>query len=438
MATEIRREQTGDSASSAGTTSAPDAQAIQELKLEFGGEIIYPGDAGYDTARRVWNGAIDRRPALIARCTGLADVLAAVKFAREHRLLVAVRGGGHNVAGNATCDGEIVIDLSPMKAIAVDPAQRIAHAEPGLTWGEFDAATQAHGLACTGGIQSTTGIAGFTLGGGFGYLARKHGLTCDNLLSAQVVIADGRVLTASKHENADLFWGLRGGGGNFGIVTRFDVQLHPLGDVLGGMLIYPIERAREVIRVYRDFVKDAPDELFTILALMTAPSIPELPQELQGQLVPAILVCYSGDPHEGASVLQPLRDFEPPAADLLKVTAYGDVQTMLDAGQPTGTTELLEIGVLHRLHGRGHRDHSLARRAARLSFLQGTAPAHGRGDRPRAARRDRLRTPGGAFPDQYQRRLDRHRRISRRISAGRVTSGARCCPTRPEEYTSIS
>jgi FAD/FMN-containing dehydrogenase len=328
MATDIKREQTGDSAS--------EPQAIREFETHFAGEIVRPWDAGYESARRVWNGAIDRHPALIARCTGLADVQAAVKFAREQGLQVAVRGGGHNVAGNATCDDGIVIDLSPMKEIAIDPAQRIAHAEPGLTWGEFDAATQAHGLACTGGIQSTTGIAGFTLGGGFGYLARKHGLTCDNLLSAQVVTADGRVLTASARENADLFWGLRGGGGNFGIVTRFDLQLYPLGDVLGGMVIYPIERAREVMRFYRDFVRGAPDELFTILALVTAPPAPEVPRELEGKLVLAILVCYSGDPNEGERVLQPLRASEPAAADLVKVTTYREVQTMLDAANPPG------------------------------------------------------------------------------------------------------
>jgi FAD/FMN-containing dehydrogenase len=336
MATDITRKQLHDSIVSTGTSGVVDAQTFQELAADFGGQIVRPGDDGYDEARRVWNAAIDKHPALIARCTGLADVVAAVRFARKLGLLVAVRGGGHNVAGNATCDGGIVIDLSPMKGIAIDQEQQIAYAEPGLTWGEFDAATQAHGLALTGGIQSTTGIAGFTLGGGFGYLARKHGLTCDNLLSAQVVTADGQVLTASKDENADLLWGLRGGGGNFGIVTRFDLQLHPLGEVFGGMLIYPIERAREVIRFYRDFAKVEPDELFTILALLTAPPLPAVPQELKSKLVLAIFVCYSGDPHEGARVLEPLRTFGPPAADLLKVTAYREVQTMTDAANPPG------------------------------------------------------------------------------------------------------
>ena len=241
---------------------------------------------------------IDQHPALIARCANTQDVVACVHFARAHDLLVAIRGGGHNVAGHATCEGGLVIDLSQMKRIAIDPQRRIAYAQPGATWGEFDAATQAHGLALTGGVQSTTGIAGFTLGGGFGYLARKHGLTCDNLLSAKVVTADGRVLAASKSENADLFWGLRGGGGNFGIVTGFELQLHPLGPVYGGMLVYPVERAGAVMRFYRDLIRDVPDELFTILAFVTAPAAPNLPVAMRGQPVMNILVCYAGDPHD--------------------------------------------------------------------------------------------------------------------------------------------
>ena len=309
---------------------------VQRFAAGLRGTVIQPGDADYDAARQVWNAMIDRRPALIVRCAGVADVLSAVEFARAHHLPVAVRGGGHNVAGNATCDDGMVIDLSPMKSIRIDPARRVARAEPGLTWGEFDHETQALGLALTGGIQSTTGIAGFTLGGGFGYLARKHGLTCDNLLSADVVTADGQLLTASDTQNADLFWGLRGGGGNFGIVTSFEFRLIPLGPVFGGLLIYPAARARDVLRSYREFVTTVPDELFTIPIFSTAPAAPYLPPHLHGQPVLSIAVCYAGPPDVGERIVQPLRAFGPPAVDLLGPMRYTDVQTLLDAANPRG------------------------------------------------------------------------------------------------------
>jgi FAD/FMN-containing dehydrogenase len=310
--------------------------ATHELAAQVRGKVITPGDEDYDTSRRVWNGMIDRHPALIVRCAGTSDALNAVRFAREHGLVVAVRGGGHNVAGNGTCDGGMVIDLSGMKGIRIDPIRRTAHASPGLTWGEFDHETQAFGLALTGGIQSTTGIAGFTLGGGFGYLARKHGLTCDNMLSADVVTADGRFLTASAGENADLFWGLRGGGGNFGVVTSFEVRLFPLGPVLGGMLVYPFARAREVLRFYREFVTAVPDELFTILLFSTAPAAPHVPTHLHNRSVLNIIVCYAGQPEEGERVLRPLRSFGPPEADLVTTRPYTQMQTLLDAANPPG------------------------------------------------------------------------------------------------------
>src|SRR5574341_56899 len=231
--------------------TALDDAAIAELSRHFRGALIRPGDAPYDAERRIWNGAIDRRPALIARCTGATDVRAAVGFARERELVVAVRGGGHNVAGTAVCDGGIVIDLSPMKGMRVDPRRRTAKAQPGLLWGEFDRETQTFGLACPGGIVTHTGIAGLTLGGGFGWLQRKYGLTCDNLLSADVVTADGQFLTVSDKKHADLFWGLRGGGGNFGIATSFEYRLHSVGpQVLAGVLVHPAERAVEVLRFY--------------------------------------------------------------------------------------------------------------------------------------------------------------------------------------------
>ncbi len=312
------------------------SSSVDDLASQLRGALIRPGDRGYDEARHIWNGMIDKHPALIARCADTHDVATCVQYARANKMLVAVRGGGHNVAGNAVCDDGLVIDLSLMKQITVDPKRRVARAQPGLTWGEFDAATQAQGLALTGGIQSTTGIAGFTLGGGFGYLARKHGLTCDNLLSAQVVTADGHVLTASKNENGDLFWGLRGGGGNFGIVTEFELQLYPLGPIYGGMLVYPIERAREVMRYYSDRSKNEPDELFTILLFSNAPATPVIPTELQGQPVMSLIACYSGDPEQGGRTIAPFRKQYPPAADLVAIKPYPTMQTMLDAANPSG------------------------------------------------------------------------------------------------------
>ena len=230
------------------TTEGADAileeAAVQGFAADLRGPLLRPGDGGYDEARKVWNGMIDRRPALIARCAGVADVIAAVRFARTHGLLVSVRGGGHNITGNAVCEGGLMIDLSPMKGVRVDPADRTARAEAGLTWGEYNRETQAFGLASTGGVVSTTGIAGLTLGGGLGWLMGKHGLSCDNLISADLVTADGALVTASAERNSDLFWGLRGGGGNFGVVTSFEYQLHPVGPVLAGMVIHPMARAK--------------------------------------------------------------------------------------------------------------------------------------------------------------------------------------------------
>jgi FAD/FMN-containing dehydrogenase len=308
---------------------------IADLARYFRGELIRRDDTSYHAARRIWNGAIDRYPALIARCTGVADVLTAVRFARERELVVAVRGGGHNVAGTATCDDGIVIDLSPMKAMWVDPVDRKARAQPGLLWGEFDHETQTFGLAAPGGIVTHTGIAGLTLGGGLGWLMRRHGLTCDNLLSADVVTAGGELVRASAEENADLFWGLRGGGGNFGIVTSFEYRLHPVGPtVLAGVILHPAARAREVLDFYRHFIASAPDELMTIVVLRMAP--PSLPAEIRGQPVVIIAVCYAGSVEEGERALKPLRRFGEPLADLIQPTPYVSHQAMLDAGVPHG------------------------------------------------------------------------------------------------------
>lgn len=315
-------------------TKAGTPASLREI---FRGELLQPGDDGYETARRIWNGAIDRRPGLIARCTGVADVLAAVRFARERNLVVAVRGGGHNVAGTAVCDDGLVIDLSPMKGMRVDPAARTARAEPGLLWGEFDRETQVFGLAGPGGIVTHTGIAGLTLGGGIGWLMRRHGLTCDNLRSADVVTADGRFVTASAMENPDLFWGIRGGGGNFGIVTSFEFQLHPVGPtVLAGPVFYPAARAGEVLRLYRDYARAAPPELTTILSLRHAPAVPFLPEHLHGKPVIAIIVCHAGAIEAAERVVAPLRRFGPPLVDLIKPTAYTAHQGLFDATVPHG------------------------------------------------------------------------------------------------------
>lgn len=300
---------------------------VAGLRAAIRGEVITPNDAGYDEARAVWNGMIDRAPALIVRCTDESDVITAVGFARAHDLLLAVRGGGHSAAGLAVCDGGIVIDLSRMKGIAVDPVRRTVRAQGGVTWGELDRETQTFGLATTGGAISTTGIAGLTLGGGLGWLMRSHGLACDNLLSVEMVTADGRLLTVSEHEHADLLWGVRGGGGNFGIVTSFEFRLHPVETVLAGMLVHPLERAGEVLRFYRDFTRSAPDELTVFASLMTTP---------EGVPVLALVVCYNGPVVAGEEALRPLRSFGPPIADQIAPMPYTQLQSMLDEAFPHG------------------------------------------------------------------------------------------------------
>jgi len=303
----------------------------------FEGWVLAPGDPGYEEARAVWNGAIDRHPAFIAGSTGPADVAAALRFARERDLPVAVRGGGHSVAGTSVCDDGVVIDLSPIKAIQMDPAARTARAGAGLRWGEFDAATQAFGLATTGGQMSETGIAGLTLGGGIGWLMRRHGLTVDNVLSADVVLADGRTVTANEHDHADLFWALRGGGGNFGIVTSFTYRLHPVGpEVLAGPVIWPLEDAPEVLRFYRGFADGAPREVNTIVALRKAPPLPFLPVELQERPVCIVAMAYFGDPEQAEPALSPIRSFGRPLLDMVARRPYTGLQSMFDAGVPHG------------------------------------------------------------------------------------------------------
>lgn len=326
------------------------AAVIQGLAANFRGQLIRSDDQGYEQARAVFNGMIDRRPALIARCTGVADVISAVDFARENELTVAVRGGGHSVPGYGTCDGGLVIDLSPMKGIRVDPEARTAHAEGGVVWGELDRETQAFGLAVTGGRVSGTGIAGLTLGGGSGWIERKCGFTVDNLLSVDLVTADGSFLRASESENPDLFWGLRGGGGNFGIATSLEYRLHPVGPiVLGGLLMYPAERAGEVLRFYRDFMQSAPDELCGGCIFITAPPEPFIPEPVQGTQLLAILVCYVGPVEEGEEAIRPLREALPPAMDLVQPMPYTALQSLIDAGSPPGRQQYWKAGFLNEL-----------------------------------------------------------------------------------------
>jgi len=318
-------------------TAVIDEEAAQTLKAGLRGEVILPDDEGYETARRVWNGLIDRRPALIARCAGAADVLDAVRFAHANDLVVAVRGGGHNLGGFGTCDGGIVIDLSLMKGIRVDPRSRVVRAEGGVKWGELDHETQAFGLATTGGLVSTTGIAGLTLGGGSGWLSRKHGFSCDNLLSADVATADGRLLTASHDENDDLFWGLRGGGGNFGIVTSFEYRVHPVGPmILGGAVFYPVEQAMDFLRFYREWTPTLPDEVGTDAAFLTAPEAPFIPEHLQGTPMIGLALCYSGPLEGGEEAIKGLREFGPPAIDLVGPMPYTALQGMFDPFFPHG------------------------------------------------------------------------------------------------------
>ena len=303
----------------------------------FAGELMRPGDPGYDDARQVFNAMIDRRPALIARCTNADDVVAAVNLARDERLPVSIYGGGHGVTGSAVVDAGVCIDLRGMKGVDVDPEARTVRAEGGLNWGELDAATQEHGLAVTGGRVKDTGVAGLTLGSGSGWLERKLGFTCDNLIAAEVVTADGRKVTASEDENPELFWGLRGGGGNFGVVTAFHFRLHPVGPiVLGGMLMFPAQLAGELVRFYRGFMADAPDELGSGLAFISAPPADFVPEPVRGKPVVGCVVCWCGDPAEGEEVVRPLREFGPPAIDMVQPMPYVALQAMLEPGNPKG------------------------------------------------------------------------------------------------------
>jgi len=316
---------------------ASDKAALGELTSTFGGELVCPGDPGYDEQRRVWNASIDRRPALVARCSGTADVSEAIRFARRTALPLAVRSGGHSFPGHSVCDDGVVADLRRMNEIQVDPEARTATVGAGTLLGELDRATQAHGLVVPAGIVTHTGVAGLTLGGGIGWVMRKYGLTIDQLLSVEMVTAEGEVVRASESENADLFWGIRGGGGNFGVVTEFEFRLNPLGPaVLAGPIFWPMADSPQVLRFYRDWIADTPDDLMTIVVHRMAPELDFIPPEIQGKPVVAVICCWAGDVEEGERVLRPLRSFGSPVLDLCEPKPFVEHQEMFDPSFPHG------------------------------------------------------------------------------------------------------
>ena len=291
-------------------------EVVTELRSRVRGTLLLPGDPGFDAARTVWNAMVDRKPALIVRCAGVADIMLALSLARERGLLVSVRGGGHNIAGSAVCDGGVMIDLCAMKSVRVDPQSRRAYAEPGATLADLDHETQAFGLATPTGINSTTGVAGLTLGGGFGWLTRRFGMTVDNLLSAELVTADGKLVRASARENPELFWAIRGGGGNFGIVTLFEFQLHPVGpELLSGLVVYPFEQAKALLARYRELVQDGPEELNVWAVVRQAPPLPFLPPEVHGRPVLIFPFLYTGDIEAGRKAIEPLRTLGTPLGE---------------------------------------------------------------------------------------------------------------------------
>ncbi len=324
---------------------------MTSLRDTFSGQILTPADGpDFDTARIAFNAMFDRRPTLIARAATVADVISALSFARSAKLPIAIRGGGHSVAGYSTIDTGILIDLGAMKGIDIDAGATTVRVQPGVTWGELDRATQAHGLATTGGRMTTTGVAGFTLGSGSGWLERLHGLAADNLISAEVVTADGRVLKASETDNPELFWGLRGGGGNFGVVTEFEFRLHPVGPlVYGGMVLYPLSSAPEVCRSFRDFMRNAPREIGAGIVLMHAPPAPFVPLSLQGRPAVAVMAGHWGSVEEGEAALAPLREFGDPAVVMMQPIPYVEFQALTDAGNPAGRRNYWHSEVLSDL-----------------------------------------------------------------------------------------
>ncbi|TDO59996.1 FAD/FMN-containing dehydrogenase [Kribbella sp. VKM Ac-2571] len=323
---------------------------LGELAGELRGELVRPTDPSYDEARSIWNAAHDKRPALIVRCRGVADVIRAVEFARSEGLTLAVRGGGHSIPGFSTTDGGLVIDLSPMNSVRVDPDRRVIVAQGGCVWGDVDAEAQAFGLAVTGGLVSTTGVAGFTLGGGIGWLVRRCGLACDNLVGADVVTADGRYLHTSEDENAELLWALRGGGGNFGVVTSFEFKAHDVGPtVYAGLVFYPGDQAAQVLRGFGVAAGAAPDELSLAINLTTAPQLPFLPEEVHGKPIVAVLGMWSGRPEDGEAATKSFRELAPVVADLFGPMPYTAMQTLLDPLFPRGMRNYFRSAFFHDL-----------------------------------------------------------------------------------------
>jgi len=312
-------------------------ESLDGLRMRLRGPVFAPGDLGYEESRTVWNAMIDRKPAVVARCLGIADVIACVRFARENELLLCIKGGGHNIAGLATADGALILDMSLMRGVWVDPHRKVAHAQAGCLLGDVDRETQVHGLAAVLGFVSLTGIAGLTLGGGFGYLTRRWGWTSDTVAGMDVVTADARLVRASSDENADLFWGLRGGGGNYGVVTGFDYALHPVGpEVVGGVVAWPASEAPGVLELYRTLAEKAPPELTLVVLMRPAPPAPWLPKDMHGKPIVAMLACYSGSLVEGEKAVAPIKSFGKPIGDVLVRRPYAQMQSLLDATQPKG------------------------------------------------------------------------------------------------------
>jgi FAD/FMN-containing dehydrogenase len=317
-------------------TSGVEEAQVQAFQASLRGQLIRPGDSNYDEVRAVYNGMIDKRPAFIARCANVADVIRSVNFGRENGLTVAIRGGGHNGPGLGTCDDGLVIDLSPMKGVRVDPVAKTVRVEGGCTWGDVDHATHVFGLATPSGIMSTTGVGGLTLGGGLGHLARSCGLTIDNLLAVDMVLADGSFVTASADANQDLFWAVRGGGGNFGVVTSFLFRLHPIGMVYAGPMLWPLEQAAEAMRFYRDYILTAPDEMNGWFAFLTVPPGPPFPEELHMKKMCGVVWCYTGPLDQAEAVFRPIRQFGPPVVDFVGPLPHPVLQSMFDALFPPG------------------------------------------------------------------------------------------------------
>lgn len=325
-------------------------EALDGLKMRLRGAMFEPGDVGYDESRTVWNGMIDRKPAVVVRCLGTADVIACVQFVREHELLLSIKGGGHNIAGLAAADGALMLDMSLMRGVWVDPQKKVSHAQAGCLIGDVDRETQVRGLAAVLGFVSLTGIAGLTLGGGFGYLTRRWGWTSDNVVGMDVVTADARLVRASSDENADLFWGLRGGGGNFGVVTGIDYVLHPVGpEIVGGVAAWPASAAPEVLELYRTLAEKAPRELTLVVLMRPAPPAPWLPKDMHGKPIVALLACYSGRPEEGEKAVAPVKSFGNPIGDVIVRRPYTQMQSLLDATQPKGRRYYWKSEYLERI-----------------------------------------------------------------------------------------